>query len=200
MITVLSFHSFSDFFGRPAPKLNEFREGLALLPKHHALKLCCVINLKLNTDDAPERTTAHDDLVRSLFSAKDSRRLLADKRRPVLHRRQMLFILKQLLLHTPDSAITNFDEKLFSLLLLQANDLMHSEELIPEDTAGKLLHIAMQMYGVQENAIGIRASRITRSYTMTSSVFDSAQNKAASFDVPNMFEKAAVSHYQLTKR
>ena len=190
LIRLLSFHSYASFYEQPAPLLADFRTSLATYPRNAVLTACSTLNLALRGDNPPRQTINHDAAVRDIFGLDLARRLLANPERSVIHRRQLLFLMKEALefCSTQDNEL---DLRAFGRILLEVNDLMHSAEAVPTSTNDKLVHLSMQMYPAQEAALKESSGPAIRSHVMLYTLIEQLRTEQPFFDIPAIFQDVA---------
>lgn len=168
--------------------LDELR-GLALAP---VLKLLAALNDHLRPKETNSRISLQQTLL-SLFFTNDELQRMVDldhfSRPVVLHRQQLLFLMKEALLVCPDKGLNIEDNlRLLGKPLLRANDLLaHTYPKLPSLRHSALV-VAAHSFGIQEaGAFHSFEYKMVRSFWILQKLLPSLAKSGQFFDVDNLF-------------
>jgi len=191
MAKVALYIPYADLHDNVPSTLETFRSHLSAYSRIKVLHICSAMNAALREDQDPRSQTAHDRLVREVFSQQTADRLLKrdENVRFVFHRQQLLFLMKEAVAICRDEGrIPAVPEDAFGDLFLMASDHLPLQTTKPDATEDKFVWLAANMLPVQEaSAFQNFDLSIIRSHLMLFDALPKVEGKPQ-YDLPAMFE------------
>jgi hypothetical protein len=190
--TLVAYLDYRTLNGGKPSTLEQLREGLRRLPRNAVVRLCCAMNSLVATWVGEQDMEVQTNLIRGAFPPERASQILSTGR-PVFHRQQLLFTIKEALRWSvkSDEPITRPFWDGLGEVLLMANDHLHVAMVERTEFSDKAAEVVVSTVPVLEaNNATSYLTRMARSYLTLSRFVEPLRGTANFFDVRSLFEKA----------